>query len=291
MATRRALVAAAMLAAIALGAGCGPKACPAFVHPTAAPQSPLLWRVQAADGTGPVVWLFGTIHDAGAEDIAPAASAALAAAPRFVSELGDLELDADAFRDQVSLPRGKGLDQLLSVDDWWELRNTLRGTIHDDELARVRPWYAMTLLTRAVTDKAHPGMDVLLAERARSLHLPVEHLETWADQLTLLAGAIGIDDLADAIHARHVMRCQLVNARAAYVDGDLAIMEQVFGQDPTGTMLAPRNHRWLPQLETYLGDGGAFIAVGIGHLLGRDGLPALLAAAGYKVDRAAAPPP
>ena len=276
--------AVAMLAIVA-HVGCGPQACPVPVRDPSQVQGPLLWRVTAADGTGPVLWLFGTIHDAGAEDVAPAAWAALAASPRFVSELGDQELDHDKFRDQVKLPRGKGLDQQLAMDDWFDLRDTLRGTIHEEDLARVRPWYALTLLTRVVTDKAFPGMDVLLADRARALHLPVDHLETWEEQLPLLANAIDIDDLARAIHERRAMRCQLVNTRAAYVAGDLAMMEQVFDHDPTGTMLAPRNRRWLPLVEDYLSSGGAFVAVGIGHLVGPDGLPTLLTAAGYRVAR------
>ncbi|HVV83909.1 MAG TPA: TraB/GumN family protein, partial [Kofleriaceae bacterium] len=225
--------------------------------------------------------------DAGAEDVAPAAWAALDAAPRFVSELGDLEPDPDAFAELVKLPRGKGLDQLLPADDWYDLRDALRGTIREEELARVRPWYAMTLLTRHATGHAVPGMDVLLADHAHARHLPIDHLETWEEQMPLLAGAVGVADLADAIHARKAMRCQLAATRAAYVDGELAVMEQVFDVDPTGTMLAPRNHRWLPRIEGYLASGGAFVAVGIGHLLGPEGLPALLAADGLRVERAA----
>ena len=280
------LARAVAVLAIVAHVGCGPKACPVPARDPAQVQGPLLWKVQAADGTGPVVWLFGTIHDAGAEDVAPAAWAALAASPRFVSELGEQELDPDEFRDAVELPRGKGLDQQLPMNDWFDLRDALRGSkVHEEDLARYRPWYAMTLLTRAVTDKAFPGMDVLLADRARALHLPIDHLETWQDQLPLLANAIGVADLSQAIHDRHVMRCQLVNTRAAYVAGDLTIMEQVFDHDPTGTMLAPRNRRWLPLVEAYLSSGGAFVAVGIGHLVGPDGLPTLLTTAGYRVDR------
>ena len=165
---RRVIAAVAWALAVA-GVGCGgPVPCPTTVRAPAQGEGPLLWRVQAADGSGPVLWLYGTIHDAGAGDVAPAAWAALAGAPRFVSELGDLELDAELFRDEVRLPRGKGLDQLLPLDDWWALRDVLRGTIKEADLARVRPWYAMTLLTRKVTDKAHPGMDVLLRDRARA---------------------------------------------------------------------------------------------------------------------------
>jgi uncharacterized protein YbaP (TraB family) len=50
-------------------------------------------------------------------------------------------------------------------------------------------------------------------------------------------------------------------------------------------LLAERNRRWLPQIERYLAGGGAFVAVGLGHLLGGAGLPAMLAHAGYAVER------
>ena len=105
--------------------------------------------------------------------------------------------------------------------------------------------------------------------------------------LFILFEALGTPAAAQAIRERKAMRCQLVAARDAYAAGDLPVMEQVFGRDPTGTMLAPRNRRWLPKLEAYLAGGGAFVAVGIGHLVGPEGLPALLAADGYRVERAA----
>ena len=46
---------------------------------------------------------------------------ALAAAPRYASELGDAEPDPDELGELARLPRGKGLDALLPADDWWDL--------------------------------------------------------------------------------------------------------------------------------------------------------------------------
>jgi hypothetical protein len=44
-----------------------------------------------------------------------------------------------------------------------------------------------------------------------------------------------------------------------------------------------------PVIERYLEHGGGFVAVGLGHLLGDDGLLAMLGRAGYRVTREAAP--
>lgn len=49
-------------------------------------------------------------------------------------------------------------------------------------------------------------------------------------------------------------------------------------------MLYARNRAWLLKLEA-VGPQGAFVAVGLGHLLGDQGLPMLLAKAGYTVER------
>ena len=49
-------------------------------------------------------------------------------------------------------------------------------------------------------------------------------------------------------------------------------------------LLVERNHNWIPHVETCLKqNAGCFIVVGAAHLVGPDGLPALLAKKGYKV--------
>src|SRR5690606_22766311 len=73
---------------------------------------------------------------------------------------------------------------------------------------------------------------------------------------------------------------------AAYAAGDLAAMGRLLGAAQSETLLAARNRKWLPRLERYLAARGAFVAVGVSHLAGEDGLPAMLARAGYAVERA-----
>jgi uncharacterized protein YbaP (TraB family) len=170
----------------------------------------------------------------------------------------------------------------------WDLRDALIGVIREDDLRRVRPWYAMSLLTAHVGRFTGTEMDVELARRARAHRIPVEALETWKQQLTALDAVVGIADLEQAIRARTTMRCDLDQLRAAYAAGDRATMHQRLVIPRTApTLLWARNRSWLPTLERDLADGGGFVAVGLGHLLGESGLPALLVRAGYHVERVA----
>jgi hypothetical protein len=260
---------------------CGsPKKCEL---PVVAHGAPFLWRVQKGDG--PVLWLYGTIHDAGIDAVPPAAIAAFEGAPRFASELGDQEPDVDAVRELTRLPRGPGLDQQLGADDWWDLRDALLGVIKEDELRRVRPWYAMSLLSSHATPKRGPSMDDQLAGRAKGKS--IEHLETWREQLTALDGVVEIGDLREAIHARRTMRCELAQMRALYDSGDLDAMAKVLIVPRIAPALVyARNDRWLPELEALVAGGGGFVAVGLAHLIGDHGLPELLVKAGYTVTRA-----
>lgn len=245
--------------------------------------APFLWRVQRAGG--PVLWLYGTFHHGHAQ-VPPAARAALESAAQFASELGDAEPDPEQMRELARLPGGKGLDAQLPASDWWDLRDALRGVIEEDALKRARPWFAMSQLTATMAPSPRPTMDVALAKRARARAIPVDALETWHEQLTALDAAVTIVDLQQAIRARGAMRCSVDQILVAYAAGDLAAMGQLLGVRQSETLLAARNRAWLPQLERYLAGRGAFVAVGVSHLAGEQGLPAMLARAGYTVERA-----
>jgi len=252
-------------------------------YPAAARGAPFLWRVQRAEG--PVVWLYGTIHNTGAESVPKLAWTALERSPRFASALGDVEPDPERVRELIRLPPGKGLDQLMSTDDWYDLRDTLAGIVREDDLKRSRPWFALTRLTNTVAPGPDPTMDVALAKRARARNIPVDALESWNEQLAALAEAVTIKDLEDAIHTRHQVACELSKMKASYLAGDLPTMQKVLVIPAAKQLLEARNKLWLPKLDRYFQDGGAFVAVGLGHLLGDGSLVALLAANGYSVQR------
>ncbi|MGN6110752.1 MAG: TraB/GumN family protein [Kofleriaceae bacterium] len=264
-------------------AGCaGAPQCP--LAPRTPSGAPFLWRVQKAPG-GPVVWLYGTFHNGHAQ-VPPSARRALERATHFVSELGDTDPHPDRLRELARIDRGKGLDQRLPFDDWYDLRDALRGVVKEDELKRARPWFAMSQLTRTMAPSPRPTMDVALAERARARGIAVEALETWDEQLVALDAAVQIPDLAQAIHARKDMRCSVERILGAYAAGDLEAMQRLLGVAQSETLLAARNRLWLPKLERHFAEGETFVAVGVSHLAGESGLPAMFARAGYVVERA-----
>jgi uncharacterized protein len=273
----------------ALGGGCGGQpACPVTPVSGAERGAPFLWRVQRA-GSPTTLWLYGTIHDAGIDAVPKVALDSLARAPRVVTELGSGKPDAELFRSYARRKTGAGIDHQLSADDWYDLRDVLRGVIREDDLRRAEPWYAMTLLTTHSAPSPGPSMDEQLAERARDLGKPVDALETWEDQLALLRGVVQLSDLEEAIRARKTMRCDLARMQAAYAAGDSATLTALLVVPRTSEpMLYARNRRWLPVLEAHAQGDGAFVAVGLGHMLGEHGLPVLLERAGYRVERVTA---
>jgi len=245
--------------------------------------APFLWKVQKSGG--PIVWLYGTIHVAGLAAVPASAIAALDGAKRFASELGDVEPDLDKVGELTRLPFGKVLDQMLPTDDWYDLVDAMRGTMKEDDLRHAAPWFAMTRLTSKLAPSPKPSMDDALTDRAKDHHVPVDHLESWEAQMQALVDGVSVADLQQAIHAQKTIGCDVETMRALYDNGDVATLEPLLVVRDRATIIDARNAKWQAQIEQYATGSGAFIAVGLGHLLGERGLVAVFGRAGYTVER------
>lgn len=272
---------AALLILLAL-AGC---ARPAEVKPA-------LWLVEGSRGEKG--WLFGTIH-ALPEPVnwrSAKVDAALKEAHRLVLEVADIDNPAATAKAFAALAQSPGLpplDQRVKPDLRDELAEGLeeRG-LGPGALDSYETWSAAIMLQEAGSN----GID---GELARAWHGPIDEFEgapaqlaifdrlPEAQQRALLDGMLRSSNESDA---------KLKQLQQAWMRGDIEqigrITEEDLNRDPAlrEALLAGRNRAWLDKLEAMLGGGAhPFVAVGAAHLAGKDGLPAMLAARGYKVTR------
>ena len=197
-----------------------------------------------------------------------------------------------------TLPGGATLWSLLSPAAAAQVRRAAAAVGEPGEdLTRLRPWLAdVTLSLRAdllAGAQARQGVEqriqaaVPLAARRRAL-------ETADEQIGFLADARLADQIASlTATAEEILDDPDVYARvlAEWMAGNLASLEvDAFDRlrrasaDLYGRLITARNRRWARLLEARAGrDGPAVVVVGMGHMIGPNGLPALLRQVGWTV--------
>ena len=261
---------------------------------------PALWRVEGPGGQQ--AWLFGTIHalPQPVEWRSAPIEAALAASDRLLLEVAQIDNDAATAQAFAALAQSPGLPPLEARVPP-QLRAELAAAMRLDKMPRgaldpYETWAAALMLQQAAAQAgeadAANGIDRALL---RGYAGPVGEFEGAAAQLAIfdtLPERIQRDLLAAAIGEQDQTASALRQLEQAWAKGDLAAIEREtdrdFLTDPVlrGALLVNRNRAWLEKLTALLRGGARpFVAVGAAHLVGPDGLPALLTAQGYTVTR------
>ena len=279
----------AMLAALAL-AGCTK---PAEVRPA-------MWLVEGSGGQK--AWLFGTIH-ALPEPVdwrSAAVEGALGQSDRLVLEVARIDDDAGTakvFAGLASSPGLPPLEQRLPADLRDELAAALKSDgIKPGALDGYETWAAALVLQQGSAQgsksDAGNGIDRALAA---TYSKPIEEFEGAAAQLSIfdrLPEAAQRTLLAASLQGQTEFDAEIRRLAQAWAKADLTTIERETDQellrDPVlrEALLAGRNRAWTNQLVAMLKAGHRpFVAVGTAHLVGPDGLPAMLSARGYRVTR------
>jgi uncharacterized protein YbaP (TraB family) len=142
---------------------------------------------------------------------------------------------------------------------------------------------------RFLTDESPVGlpMDMALARNAHQEGTRVATLESLQFQLSLLEQLGSAQEFAAMLAEDPDAVAPLMDA---YRSGDLDQIDEVTRmEDPAirDILLTQRNYRWVHKLRRTLVRGGAFIAVGVGHCPGPDGLLDLLDSHGFSIRRLA----
>lgn len=258
----------------------------------AAAQAPLQYTLADADSR---VTLYGSIHllDAATEPLSQAALAAYAEAETVVLEtdVDDVQGIQQAFLEHAMYTDGRTLAGVLGKARMPKLRARLAALGGSaDALPSLKPWaMQLVLLSLAVSGTSGwgPGVDAAVLTRARADGLPVETLETAAEQVRAFDGAPEdeqIEALMETVRLGADSSEGLDELVAAWALGDVATLEQVAATMPAA-VLRDRNAAWVPQIEAFLAREGedVLVVVGVAHLVGPDSVVAMLRARGYQV--------
>lgn len=264
-------------------------------------ERPFLYAVRNTEQPS---YLFGTVHvGVSLEEALPGQAFEALANPRIVLvEIDPATVSPQQLADAARVPRrGPTLDRLLPSLLWHDLTEELSGVMAAEGLKQMRPWFAMMMLMQQRVAVMHDGappeaMDLSIVRYAREQGIEVGALERLRDQLQALGGVPDeqmLQMLQEMLEDPEAAQQKLVDMLEAYRQGDeLRLAQLVF--DPAEVARAPemyerlftrRNAAWMPRLERELEAGGAFVAVGVGHLLGDDGLVAQLRERGFPVER------
>lgn len=262
------------------------------------PATPALWEVE--DPRGEVTgWLFGTIHALpnGARWETPALERVIEDAGVLLVEVRDLDPDRTAaiLKRLATDSPGPPLAERLAPSARDRLTRLLASKdVPLDRFDNLETWAAALALSRvAGTTPAANGVDRAMI--ARFADRPVAELEGAADQLAIFDRLTERDQrtlLTAVLAEQSDPEADARMLAEAWLSGDLAKLERVTRRgllaDPAlyQALSAGRNAAWLGQIVPLLERGQRpLVAVGTAHMLGPDGLPALLAAQGYRVRR------
>lgn len=257
------------------------------------PPSPALWEISGPEGKKG--WLFGTIHalPAAVEWQTPRLESALDGADALVVEVENLGEDESGPRAFAAVSTSAGLPPLLQrvpVGDRPAVAEAIeRAGMDEADFATTETWAAALIVAnRTQSGDVANGVDRALLERG----LPVIGLEGFAGQFAIF------DQLAETDQAE-LLRLTALDAaeedraaQRAWLTGDLEVLEREALEgvlaDPElrEALVVGRNEAWAERIDGLLDAGRRpFVAVGAGHMIGEDGLPALLASRGFTVRR------
>jgi uncharacterized protein len=262
----------------------------------------LLWRV-CKGGTAPS-YVFGTIHlaDPRVLDLPDPVSRALTRSKRYYAESVQGEREAMRFFEAGQFDDGRRLEPLIGAESYAKVAAMLRERrLPDDVIVRLKPWAALANVTVTPEDYETATLDQKLVGLARARKLRVLGLEGIEEQISVF-DHIPLDTqvelLKHALDHRDELAAMIEPVIRAWMNRDLAGIHRASYRAAERYPEVAGHYRILFErvvenrsivmayrLRAPLRDGGAFVAVGAGHLYGARGMLALIEKQGCRVER------
>jgi uncharacterized protein len=261
----------------------------------AARAQPILWEVKGPSGS---TYLFGTMHlgTDGERQLNSVVWDKLDQAAAVMMEADLASMSPMDLMKAAMLPEGTTLDQQLGPERWQKLVAKLgdKTPLPAEALKRFKAWFALVALTQTLLPQT-PPMDQVMQDRAKKAGKQMLYLETIQQQIDLFDQVMTPELLKDTIDELDKQQTLISDMQKSYLAGDVPAMEKaIFDAEDLKKhpkvyelTFTKRNQAWMPVIEKQIKAGKTFVAVGAGHLLGPDGVVALLAKSGIKAERVA----
>ncbi|MGE0449630.1 MAG: TraB/GumN family protein [Vicinamibacterales bacterium] len=261
-----------------------------------------LW--EATGPQGGRLFLGGSIHQLSGEyyPLAPAFEEAFAASDLLVEELDMAEMLAPQSQMQLltrgMMPAGQKLEAVVSPKTMSGVREKVAELgLPLEPLQLFKPWALALTLQSLEWQKAgfaaDLGIDRHFYDRALQRGMQVQGLETLeyqVDQFDQMPMPLQDHMLSEALTELATSKDKVVEMAEAWKSGDAAAVERMVLQELKSEpemydrLLVQRNRTWMPKLEALFARAKpAFVVVGAAHLVGSDGLLAMLKARGYSI--------
>ena len=257
-------------------------------------ERPLFW---AATKDGHTTYLLGTIHMGINADtqLPPWVKARLDGARAFA-----MEADIHDPRLLGLLSRTDGGSMRLDLGPaYWAKLEAAIGADLAKGIDKMKPFTVMVMLEAKNLPMTLP-MDSGLETRAKDAKKPIIYFEEGARQLEIVEPFMTTAEVKAALDHLDYAKAQSAELLAAYLRGDEVATGKQFddqtlwlaaGRDPAqfpafiDALLGKRNASWIPAIEKLHAEGGGFVAVGAGHLVGPANVLELLRARGFTITR------
>ena len=261
---------------------------------------PAMWKIADSDTT---IYLFGTIHllPAGIEWFDGPVATAFEQSKELVTEIPETSegQSINVMLKYGMLPPGQTLRAQMTAEERTKYEGAMaRLSLPPGSFDRYKPWLAAIVLAIMPLKEAgysmENGIENQLDKRNKALGRPRSGLETLENQLSIFDGfspAVQKSYLFSVIDAMPTITTDIDKMVQAWAKGDVEGLAALLN-DPTDdpalyeALLSKRNKNWVVWLDKRMDQPGVvFVAVGAGHLGGKDSVQDLLTQDGIKVTR------
>jgi uncharacterized protein YbaP (TraB family) len=267
----------------------------------AEPHPVTLWK---AEGSRNSVYLLGSVHLLRREDhpLPTVIESAYEDAEALVMELDMDELDPAAVQattNRLGLITGDAtLEDVIGAERYAESAKLATAMdIPFELLSKTEPWLAAITIEQMALLRIgfNPlyGIEMHMAMKASVDGKPIDGLETIEEQLDFLDGLsldAQVELLLQTLREGAEIELLMDDMIGAWRHGDVEFLEEMMLEGMSAspelyrTIVADRNRRWADVIAGLLAENDDYLViVGALHLVGDDGLPALLSERGIRI--------